>query len=503
MAEPREPLTERELEIVRLVGTGMGNKEIAAQLFLSPNTVKVHLRNIFTKLEAKSRTEVTTIAIRNGWILLELAAATIDQQPAGVDATTVLEQKAASALPGKSAEMLPVDHDQAGLPSENQTIAVVDKNTSFRVVPVAPNPLPLPSLQTWQRTLLLVGIVAVFALIMLTIPASQGNASGSFDPLRISPSQPHGGLLSRGEASRWYLRAPLPVARARSAAVAVGSLVYIIGGEVNQTVSGDVLVFAPISDTWTIMNTPKPTPVANAGASSVGDRIYVAGGTSSDGKATTAFEVYNTVSLQWQKLAPLPTPLAGHAFAAFGRQLFLFGGTTDNGITNAAWRYDIDADAWHPISPMTSARSLAAAATLNDRIYVVGGYNEGHELANCEYYTPAQDVWNTCQPLDVPRGSLGLAKVGTNLFAVGGGVSGFMGFNERYDPVSNRWTALETPLTSDWQNVAVASGKTEFYVFGGYSNGERLAFTYVYEVFSSKVYLPTFQTTDSSGQGSH
>jgi DNA-binding NarL/FixJ family response regulator len=61
-----EPLTVRELEVLQMMAAGLGNKEIAARLRISPNTAKFHIAQIFAKLRAHSRTEAVSIAIRRG-----------------------------------------------------------------------------------------------------------------------------------------------------------------------------------------------------------------------------------------------------------------------------------------------------------------------------------------------------------------------------------------------------------------------------------------------------
>lgn len=62
----RKELSDRELEVVALVAAGNRNKEIASKLFISEQTVKTHLTNIFQKLEVTDRLELALYAIRNG-----------------------------------------------------------------------------------------------------------------------------------------------------------------------------------------------------------------------------------------------------------------------------------------------------------------------------------------------------------------------------------------------------------------------------------------------------
>ncbi len=69
-AVPTDDLTPREREILRLLAEGLANREIAAQLGLSDHTVKFHLRAVFTKLGAHSRTEAVSLAVRRGLLML-------------------------------------------------------------------------------------------------------------------------------------------------------------------------------------------------------------------------------------------------------------------------------------------------------------------------------------------------------------------------------------------------------------------------------------------------
>ncbi len=57
-------LTDRELEVLRLVAKGLSNKEIAAELVIAENTVKNHVRNILEKLQVRSRMEAAMYAVR-------------------------------------------------------------------------------------------------------------------------------------------------------------------------------------------------------------------------------------------------------------------------------------------------------------------------------------------------------------------------------------------------------------------------------------------------------
>ena len=77
-----EPLTPRELDVLRAVSRGRSNKEIAFDLHLATGTVKVHVERILRKLTASNRVEATTRALRYGLIGVD------ESQPSAADQET-------------------------------------------------------------------------------------------------------------------------------------------------------------------------------------------------------------------------------------------------------------------------------------------------------------------------------------------------------------------------------------------------------------------------------
>lgn len=66
------PLTRREQEILALIAAGKSNQEIAANLYITPGTVRVHVHTIIQKLGVRDRTQAAVLAIQKKWVAAEL-----------------------------------------------------------------------------------------------------------------------------------------------------------------------------------------------------------------------------------------------------------------------------------------------------------------------------------------------------------------------------------------------------------------------------------------------
>ncbi len=430
MSDESNPLSEREIEIMRLLATGATNHQIARELFISVNTVKVHLRNIYAKLEVGSRTEATMFAVRQGWV-------EVPRQ----------EETSAEALEGTPA-------------------------LSSRSLPRAAR---WPRVPLGKRIALVA--ISVLTLTVLFLPqVLRGGTNGT-------EADPIGGVFPTApldpSSDRWRTRAQMPTPRTGLAVAAHEGLVYAIGGVGDNGVTARVEVYDPIADAW-MARRSKPTAVGFISAVEMGGKIYVPGGFDAGRQPRDILEVYDPIQDSWQAGAPLPKSLGAYGLATLDGQVYLFGGRDERGYLASVYHYDPEADAWEELQPMDRARGFLGASALGDRIYVVGGYDDVHEFNSCNVYDPATATWSACSPLTMPRGGLALVTVREQLYALGGGMESYLAFNERYDPRLNAWNPVESPVSDQWRGLGAAFVYPHLYGIGGW-NGDFLSTNEAYQ----------------------
>ena len=435
MSNEQTALSEREMEILQLVATGASNQEIARALVISVNTVKVHLRNIFEKLDVMSRTEATMVAVRQGWV----------------------------QVPG-------------------QETPKADKGMPEAETPAPPALPALPVMERWPRLSTAkqasLAVALVLALVFLFSPSivsvkSNNLSNGNLpeQPFTINPSRPF--------TTRWYARAQMPTSRAHLAVAAWGDRIYAIGGVGNEGVSGKVEAYEPKADAW-VARRSKPTPAGFMSAGVIDDRIYVAGGVGTDGQVARVLEVYDPATDTWEQRAPLPEGVAAYGVAVLEDKLYLLGGWNGREYVKSVYRYDPSADRWETLPPIDRPRGFLGAAVLGDRIYLVGGYDDVTEFDTCDTYDPATGVLVRKAPMIQPRSDLAVIAVREYLYAIGGPMNGYLAFNERYDPRTDSWTRIETPIAGQWRGLGLAFSTPYIYAIGGW-NGANLSTNEAYQ----------------------
>jgi DNA-binding CsgD family transcriptional regulator/N-acetylneuraminic acid mutarotase len=374
MSESGEPLSEREIEILRLVATGRSNKEIAAALSISPNTVKVHLRNIFSKIDVLSRTEATLYAIKNG-----LAAS----------------PEASSPSPETD-------------PASETTAAVADPSPDSAPNGASPR-LPRRRFLLWLALV----VVAVLAsgLALANMLAQRARS-------QTNPSQ--ASLLT----VRWQTSQALPAARASMGAVVYENQVYLVGGSTAAGPSSDLLAYDLNQESWSRLP-DKPTAVSGVQAALIGEKIYVPGGEIAGGGLSAVLEVYDPRQNSWSDAHPLPKALSHYALCAFEGNLYLFGGWDGEQYSAEGYRYDPDRDEWQSFALKPGARAASAASVLEGRIILLGGRNARRSLDEVWYYYPSREgegssAWEAGPRLPAARDGLAAATLANSVYVAGG-----------------------------------------------------------------------------------
>lgn len=421
-------LSEREREILRLVATGASNKEIASQLFISANTVKVHLRNIFSKIGATSRTEAAMYAASLG--LVDGIAPVVDED---INDERVIE----ATLP------------EPGLPVPE-------------IVPVR------KTSPTW---LILFAIVIIVSAIFLRDVLTQNSP-----PLPTSSAQIQ--IEDQGPVN-WQLRAPLPAARSGIALVVADDLIYAIGGEAVYGVVGDVTYYDAVADTWQSGDN-KPTPVKDIQAAVLGGRIYVPGGQMSNGSLYNGLEIYDPRQKSWSTGKAMPKALSAYSMVSFEGKLYLFGGWDGKQFVASVYEYDPEQDQWTERRELPNPMGYAGAVQANGRVLILGGYDGKQALADTYQYFPevneaGGETFRKLKPLPQGRYAMGVASVADIIYVVGGmGDQPELPYLEYFVPLDN-WIPFNPGEEFDWSNGGMAILGTDLHLLGGIGNGERLA----------------------------
>ena len=418
-------LSEREREILRLVATGASNKEIAQQLFISANTVKVHLRNIFAKIEVASRTEAAMYAVNTGLV------------------------EGAVRLKNETEEQ------------PEQTGSSVDEPPAAQAeIP----PTLLRRLAESRRFGIWAGMAAGLLLALVSLVIYQRSQAPSTPPA-TAPA-----VTSIPVLPGWQSLAPMPTARYALAVVAQENLIYAIGGMGADGVSGEVEVFDPTSNSWD-RRARKPAPVYEIGAVALGDKLYVPGGRLDEKTLTDRLEIYDPKNNTWEQGAPLPVPLSAYALAAFDGRMVVFGGWDGKTYRNNVYSYDPALDQWNELTGMPTGRGYAGAAIAGSKIYVIGGLNASSALSVNEAFTPGSltQPWLEMNPLPSPRYGMGIAGVADIIFLLGGisqGTSTPFGFV----PSTNSLIEFEKPPVDPLVFPGLISWEARIFTVGGRLN---------------------------------
>ncbi len=456
-AEYGESLTERQLEITALAAGGLTNREIAARLYISHNTVKVHLRNVFTKTGVASRTELSMLAMREGWVTIS----------------------------DSEQELSPIQVKVKGEEEERG----VEKDASVEeeepVVTEEVRWFPVWSRLRWGS--LLGGVL--LALLILFLPGRQTTEINGQSAAQDLVDAPVTGEVATftSHADKWQELPPLPVRRARFGTAALDGRLYLVGGLTAEGTTDRLESYQIASEHWE-ENAPRPLALANVQAVVLDGELLVPGGCDVEGQPVSTVHRYDPATDLWRETTPLPTPLCAYALTIFQGQAYLLGGWDGQHYRALNYRYDPATESWAEEQPPVEARGFGNAAVLGTRIFYVGGY-DGDERATCEVYQPEEGSWESCAPLLQPRGGLGLAAIGGRLYAVGGGWNGYLGFNECYHPQEDVWSVVSSPLVGEWRNLGVTTWESTLYALGGWS-GDYLNRTYKLEVLPFRVFIP-------------
>jgi DNA-binding CsgD family transcriptional regulator/N-acetylneuraminic acid mutarotase len=414
MAENRE-LTDREREILERVATGASNRQIAQQLHISSNTVKVHLRNIFEKLGASSRTEATLYAIQAG--LVDGVESTLVTparpwwQRGWVVGGGVIVLMMVALLVGLLV-------NRGGPPPEN--IVDLEQLERDRWQELAPMP-------TARKGLAVAAYDGKIYAIAGETEDGVTNVVERYDPA----------------TDTWEtLEASKPTQVADVEVALIGGKLYVPGGKLQTGKPTNVLeVYDPDVGLWE-SRAPLPKALYAYGMVAFEGKLYLFGGW--DGvEFIDSTYIYEPDSDVWYQGNSLSVPRGSSAVVSSSDGVFVVGGRNNEGVLDLTEYYQPSKEgasesAWTHITPMPEGLLGIRASGFADTIYVLGTDKLG-ENAIFLKYLPSNDSWEELQsPFDGTWRDYQTTGLGSEMYLIGGQV------NEDIRSYNFRFKALYT-----------------------------------------------------------
>ncbi len=344
------PLSEREIEVLQYVAAGLTNREIAQKLTISHNTVKVHLSNIFEKINVASRTEATVYAIEHR--IVDVPGGESGQQ---TGALSFLRQVKWYWLAIGALLLIFL-------------IAILTR--ALFPVPTPPQTATADVVERWKE--------------LAPMPeARQGMAAVAFDGkiYTLAGEGPDGvsGSVFRylPEEDRWETLSDKPTPVTDVEGVVIGEKIYITGGKTADGKPTDTLeIYDPQQDTWEI-GAPLPQALSAYALSDFEGKMYVFGGW--DGKkALDTVWIYEPLSGSWEKGKAMNQAVIHSSAVTLSDGIVLIGGQSnstevDNVFIYYPSRDNLAEEPWENISNLPDGRYDFGAAALSDSIYIIGG----------------------------------------------------------------------------------------------------------------------------------
>lgn len=463
-----EPLlSERELDIMRQVVTGASNREIAQNLDISHNTVKVHLRNIFEKLGVASRTEATLYVLKQGWVQVDgkVLANGVSEITAPV---LEFEGEEIGDTGGGRDTEAGVDvvnaDDEIGVRQNGNalvvTTPVVETPREPVIVPnnailVETGTLASPPLPHGNRTpgwLLPVLGVALGVLLTLVIVLF-------FQTLNLPETAAP--VVMVEEPERWERLVALPSPRSEVMAAKVGRDVLMVGGVIDGTLTDEVWLLENTGDTWQ-PRAALPQPVRSAATSLAGGQFYVAGGEDETGNPIALVQRYDPQADDWSNMPALPQPVTRGVLVAFEGTLYYVGGINGTTIQSAIYRLLPNGEAWEEAGSLPDPRADLTAVAVSDGILLFGGINETLRPVNdVLHYSPhSSEPFREETPLPAPDNQPRAVTLGSAVYLLG-----IQGFLEQTP--DQPWKAVGLPETPLPIGAALVASDPYILVIGG------------------------------------